>query len=43
MVALIVATLWAGIALTRGAPHPGESTPTGPVAHLSRAIDIIRG
>lgn len=43
VLALIVAGLWAGIALTRGAAHVDESGPTGPVAHFSRAVELIRG
>ncbi|WP_165484968.1 hypothetical protein [Streptomyces kasugaensis] len=41
MVALIVAAVWAGAALTRGATNPDPYTPTGPLAHFSRAVDLI--
>ncbi|MEU8783344.1 hypothetical protein [Streptomyces sp. NPDC048637] len=43
VLALIVAGLWAGVALTRGAARTGESGPTGPVGHFSRAVQLIRG
>ncbi|MEU6326206.1 hypothetical protein SAMN05428945_1801 [Streptomyces sp. 2224.1] len=43
VLALIVAGLWASFALTRGATHPDESAPVGPVAHFSRAVELIRG
>ena len=43
VVALIVTALWAGAALARSAAHADESTPTGPVAHFSRAVNLIRG
>ncbi|UQA94345.1 hypothetical protein [Streptomyces halobius] len=43
VVALIVAALWAAATLTRGAAHADESGPTGPVAHFSRAVELIRG
>ncbi|MGW2021327.1 hypothetical protein [Streptomyces decoyicus] len=43
VLALIVAGLWAGVALTRGASRPDDSVPVGPVAHFSRAVELIRG
>ncbi|MFH8344810.1 hypothetical protein [Streptomyces sp. NPDC018045] len=43
MVALLVAVLWGGIALTKGAAQADGSAPAGPVGHLSRAVEIIRG
>ncbi|MEU7203382.1 hypothetical protein [Streptomyces sp. NPDC045470] len=43
MVALLVAALWGGIALTKGAAQADPSAPGGPVGHLSRAVEIIRG
>ncbi|MFI6765825.1 hypothetical protein [Streptomyces sp. NPDC050355] len=43
VLALIVASLWAGFTLTRGAAHTDQSGPTGPVAHFSRAVELIRG
>ncbi|WP_169314222.1 hypothetical protein [Streptomyces piniterrae] len=42
VVALIVAALWAGATLTRGAAHADPSGPTGPVSHFSRAVELIR-
>ncbi|WP_411121138.1 hypothetical protein [Streptomyces sp. x-19] len=41
--ALIVATVWAGAVLARSAAPVDPSAPTGPVAHLSRVVDLIRG
>lgn len=41
MVALLVAALWGGIALTKGAAQGGHNAPGGPVGHLSRAVEII--
>lgn len=43
VLALIVAGLWAGITVARGAAHTDESGPTGPGAHFSRAVELIRG
>ncbi|WP_199821603.1 MULTISPECIES: hypothetical protein [Streptomyces] len=43
MVALLVAALWGGIALTKGAAQGDHNAPGGPVGHLSRAVEIIRG
>ncbi|WP_199836374.1 hypothetical protein [Streptomyces sp. NRRL F-4489] len=43
VLALIAATVWAGAAVIRGAGQPDPSAPTGPVAHLSRVVDLIRG
>ncbi|MFF4603765.1 hypothetical protein ACFY12_13645 [Streptomyces sp. NPDC001339] len=43
VLALIVAGLWAGISLTRGATHVDQSGSTGPVGHFSRAVELIRG
>jgi hypothetical protein len=43
VVALIVAGLWAGVTLTRGAAHAEESGTNGPVGHFSRAVQLIRG
>ncbi|MEW9517615.1 hypothetical protein [Streptomyces tubercidicus] len=43
VLALIVAGLWAGIALTRGAAQTDGSGPNGPVGHFSRAVELIRG
>ncbi|MFE3647814.1 hypothetical protein ACFXO2_08225 [Streptomyces sp. NPDC059152] len=43
VLALIVAAVWAGAALTRGATQVDPSAPTGPVAHFSRVVDLIRG
>ncbi|MEU5545056.1 hypothetical protein AB0G85_22075 [Streptomyces sioyaensis] len=43
VVALIVAGLWAGIALTRGAARADDSGQGGPVGHFSRAVQLIRG
>ncbi|MFB7634077.1 hypothetical protein ACFC0M_24465 [Streptomyces sp. NPDC056149] len=43
VLALIVAAVWAGAALTRGAAQVDPSAPTGPLAHLSRAVELIRG
>ncbi|WP_432141320.1 hypothetical protein [Streptomyces sp. bgisy084] len=43
VLALIVAGLWAGIALTRGAARADGSGPAGPVGHFSRAVELIRG
>jgi hypothetical protein len=43
VVALIVAALWTGAALARGAAPTDRTGPTGPVAHFSRAVDLIRG
>ncbi|MFJ9416866.1 MULTISPECIES: hypothetical protein [unclassified Streptomyces] len=44
VVALIVAAVWAGSTLARRAAHAEEPDgPTGPVAHFSRAVELIRG
>ncbi|MFG2140279.1 hypothetical protein [Streptomyces sp. NPDC048650] len=43
VVALIVAAVWAGTTLARSAAHADPDSPTGPVAHLSRAVNLIRG
>ncbi|MGD3105384.1 hypothetical protein [Streptomyces sp. YGL11-2] len=43
VLALIVAAVWAGTALTRGAAQVDPSAPTGPVAHFGRAVELIRG
>ncbi|MFH8567711.1 hypothetical protein [Streptomyces sp. NPDC017993] len=43
VVALIVAALWAGAAVARGAAPTERTGPTGPVAHFSRAVELIRG
>ncbi|MEW1657508.1 MULTISPECIES: hypothetical protein [unclassified Streptomyces] len=43
VLALIVAAVWAGTALTRGAAPVDPSAPTGPLAHLSRAVELLRG
>ncbi|ANZ17604.1 hypothetical protein ACH4YO_34935 [Streptomyces noursei] len=43
VLALIVAAVWAGAALTRGAAQADPSAPTGPVAHFSRAVELVRG
>ncbi|WP_167745383.1 hypothetical protein [Streptomyces monomycini] len=43
MVALLVAVLWGGVALTKGAAQADGAAPGGPVGHLSRAVEIIRG
>ncbi|MCB5911342.1 hypothetical protein [Streptomyces pinistramenti] len=43
VVALIVAAVWAGASLARSATHADPSAPTGPVAHFSRAVELIRG
>ncbi|MFF4950779.1 hypothetical protein ACWC2K_26470 [Streptomyces chattanoogensis] len=43
VVALIVAAVWAGTAAIRGAAHADPNGPTGPVAHFSRAVELIRG
>ncbi|MFG2224633.1 hypothetical protein ACIBK8_31170 [Streptomyces sp. NPDC050161] len=43
VVALLVAAVWAGTSLARSAAHADPSAPTGPVAHFSRAVELIRG
>ncbi|MFI0263100.1 hypothetical protein ACH4OW_29200 [Streptomyces sp. NPDC017056] len=43
MVALLVAALWGGIALAKGAADDSLASSDGPVGHLGRALDIIRG
>lgn len=43
VVALIVAGLWAGVTLTRGAARAEESGTNGPVGHFSRAVQLIHG
>ncbi|MCK7623843.1 hypothetical protein MUU72_12160 [Streptomyces sp. RS10V-4] len=43
VLALIVATVWTGATVIRAAGQPDPSTPTGPVAHLSRVVELIRG
>ena len=42
MLALIVAGLWAGVALTRGAARP-MVRPGRAGGHFSRAVELIRG
>ncbi|ARF56318.1 hypothetical protein [Streptomyces gilvosporeus] len=44
VVALLVAAVWGGTALMRGAAaHADPNGPTGPVAHFSKAVQLIRG
>ncbi|MER6047609.1 hypothetical protein K2224_06130 [Streptomyces sp. BHT-5-2] len=44
VLALIVAAVWAGAALTRGAAAQADpSAPTGPLAHFSRVVELVRG
>jgi hypothetical protein len=44
VVALLVAAVWGGTALARSAAaHADPNGPTGPVAHFSRAVQLIRG
>ncbi|MET9294444.1 hypothetical protein [Streptomyces sp. NPDC003077] len=43
VVALIVAGLWAGTAVTRGMARGEDGAPNGPMGHISRAVQVIRG
>ncbi|MEU3710365.1 hypothetical protein [Streptomyces catenulae] len=43
VVVLIAAAVWAGTTVVRNASHADTSAPTGPVAHLRNAVELIRG